>query len=110
MCEMEKKTQQLNKILDEFLKSEADATDTRILSIRHFLTVLNESVEKYVASKPELEDPDVRTKLSEMIDGMAEIYREEISTLLLKRGKLQEYISFVKNKRESEPSEDKLLN
>lgn len=107
---MEKKTQQLNKILDEFLKGEADVTDSRILSIRHFLTVLNESVEKYIASKPEFEDPVVRAKLSEMIDGMAEIYREEISSLLLKRGKLQEYISFVKNRQEPENSDDKLLN
>lgn len=107
---MEKKTQQLNKILDEFLKNEARATDARILAIRRFLSVLNESVERYVTSKTEFDDPAARIKLSDMIDGMADIYREEISSLLLKRGKLQEYIVFVKTRRETETAEGKMLN
>lgn len=110
LCEMEKKSTELNKILEEFLKGEADATDLRILAIRHFLVVLNESVEKYVESKPEFHNPSSREKLAEMIDGMAEIYREEASSLLVKRGKIQEYISFVQKRRAEEGFDDKTVN
>lgn len=106
---MENKSEQLNKILEEFLKSEAETTDSRIVAIRYFLTVLNESVEKYIASKPTSEEAETRIRLSQIIDGMAEIYQEEISNLLLKRGKLQEYIIYVKNKQEEIISR-KLLN
>lgn len=110
MFKMEKKAAQLNKILEIFLKGEAEAADNRILAIRGFLTVLNESVEKYVASEPKFSDPSARERLADMIDGMAEIYRQEVSSLLLKRGKLQEYIRFIQNRRAEENLEDIKVN
>lgn len=87
---MESKAKLIDKILKDFLANEAKATDMRIMSIRHFLTTLNNAVDKYLEeSDGETEE---RKRLVMMLDDMAEIYRNEISELLVKRGKLQHYI------------------
>ena len=87
---MDDKVKLIDKILKDFLASEAQATDMRIMSIRHFLSTLNNAVDKYLEESDE-ENTD-RKRLALMLDDMAEIYRNEISELLVKRGKLQHYI------------------
>lgn len=87
---MENKAKLIDKILKDFLKNEAQATDVRILSIRHFLTTLNNAVDKYLEESDE--ESSEHKRLVIMLDDMAEIYRNEISELLVKRGKLQHYI------------------
>ena len=81
---------EIDKILKDFLASEAQATDMRIMSIRHFLSTLNNAVDKYLEESDE--ENTERKRLVLMLDDMAEIYRNEISELLVKRGKLQHYI------------------
>ena len=46
---MENKGKSIDKILKDFLSGEAEATDMRIISIRHFLSALNNAVDKYIA-------------------------------------------------------------
>lgn len=87
---MDDKAKLIDKILKDFLASEAQATDMRIMSIRHFLSTLNNAVDKYLEESDE--ENTERKRLVLMLDDMAEIYRNEISELLVKRGKLQHYI------------------
>lgn len=87
---MDDKAKLIDKILKDFLASEAQATDMRIISIRHFLSTLNNAVDKYLEESDE--ENTERKRLVLMLDDMAEIYRNEISELLVKRGKLQHYI------------------
>lgn len=87
---MDDKVKLIDKILKDFLASEAQATDMRIMSIRHFLSTLNNAVDKYLEESDE--ENTERKRLVLMLDDMAEIYRNEISELLVKRGKLQHYI------------------
>lgn len=87
---MDDKAKLIEKILKDFLASEAQATDMRIMSIRHFLSTLNNAVDKYLEESDE--ENTERKRLVLMLDDMAEIYRNEISELLVKRGKLQHYI------------------
>lgn len=87
---MDDKAKLIDKILKDFLASEAQATDMRIMSIRHFLSTLNNAVDKYLEESDE--ENKERKRLVLMLDDMAEIYRNEISELLVKRGKLQHYI------------------
>lgn len=87
---MESKGKLIDKILRDFLTNEAQATDMRIMSIRHFLSTLNTAVDKYLEETSE--ENSERKRLVLMLDDMAEIYRHEISELLVKRGKLQHYI------------------
>lgn len=87
---MDDKAKLIDKILKDFLTSEAQATDMRIMSIRHFLSTLNNAVDKYLEESDE--ENTERKRLVLMLDDMAEIYRNEISELLVKRGKLQHYI------------------
>ena len=87
---MDDKAKLIDKILKDFLASEAQATDMRIMSIRHFLSTLNNAVDKYLEESDE--ENTERKRLVLMLDDMAEIYRHEISELLVKRGKLQHYI------------------
>ena len=87
---MDDKAKFIDKILKDFLASEAQATDMRIMSIRHFLSTLNNAVDKYLEESDE--ENTERKRLVLMLDDMAEIYRNEISELLVKRGKLQHYI------------------
>lgn len=87
---METKAKLIDKILKDFLANEAKATDMRIISIRHFLSTLNNAVDKYLEESNE--ENEERKRLVLMLDDMAEIYRNEISELLVKRGKLQHYI------------------
>lgn len=89
---MESKGKLIDKILKEFLSGEAEATDMRIISIRHFLSALNDAVDKYVAESQDTENNEDKKLLVVMLDDMAEIYRNEISDLLVKRGKLQHYL------------------
>lgn len=87
---MDDKAKLIDKILKDFLANEAQATDMRIMSIRHFLSTLNNAVDKYLEESDE--ENTERKRLVLMLDDMAEIYRNEISELLVKRGKLQHYI------------------
>lgn len=102
---MENKAKLIDKILKDFLANEAQATDMRIMSIRHFLSTLNNAVDKYLEESDE--ENGERRRLVLMLDDMAEIYRNEISELLVKRGKLQHYLEIfnvdapVKNKSKS---------
>ncbi|MDE7314410.1 MAG: hypothetical protein K2N11_01760 [Mucispirillum sp.] len=89
---MESKGKLIDKILKEFLSGEAEATDMRIISIRHFLSALNNAVDKYVAESQDTENNEDKKLLVVMLDDMAEIYCNEISDLLVKRGKLQHYL------------------
>lgn len=89
---MENKGKLIDKILKDFLSGEAEATDMRIISIRHFLSALNNAVDKYIAESQEAENNEDKKRLVVMLDDMAEIYRNEISDLLVKRGKLQHYL------------------
>ena len=87
---MDDKAKLIDKILKDFLASEAQATDMRIMSIRHFLSTLNNAVDKYLEESDE--ENTERKRLVLMLDDMAEINRNDISELLVKRGKLQHYI------------------
>lgn len=89
---MENKGKLIDKILKDFLSGEAEATDMRIISIRHFLSALNNAVDKYIAESQDAENNEDKKRLVVMLDDMAEIYRNEISDLLVKRGKLQHYL------------------
>lgn len=89
---MENKGKLIDKILKDFLSGEAEATDMRIISIRHFLSALNNAVDKYIAESQDAENNEDKKRLVVMLDDMAEIYRNEISDLLVKRGKLQYYL------------------
>ncbi len=89
---MENKGKSIDKILKDFLSGEAEATDMRIISIRHFLSALNNAVDKYIAESQNAENNEDKKRLVVMLDDMAEIYRNEISDLLVKRGKLQHYL------------------
>ena len=90
---MENKGKLIDKILKDFLSGEAEATDMRIISIRHFLSALNNAVDKYIAESQDAENNEDKKRLVVMLDDMAEIYRNEISDLLVKRGKLQHYLA-----------------
>ena len=89
---MENNGKLVNKILKDFLKGEEETTDMRIISIRHFLSALNNAVDKYIAENYDEKNSEDKKKLAAMLDDMAEIYRNEISDLLVKRGKLQHYL------------------
>lgn len=89
---MENKGKLIDKILKDFLSGEAEATDMRIISIRHFLFALNSAVDRYIAESENAESDEDKKRLVVMLDDMAEIYRNEISDLLVKRGKLQHYL------------------
>lgn len=89
---METKGKIIDKILKDFLTGEAEATDMRIISIRHFLSSLNNAVDKYIAETSDTANSEDKKRLVVMLDDMAEIYRNEISDLLVKRGKLQHYL------------------
>lgn len=94
---MDNKGKLIDKILKDFLAEEAEATDMRIISIRHFLSALNNAVDKYIAESDSAENNEDRKRLVIMLDDMAEIYRNEISNLLVKRGKLQHYMEIFNN-------------
>lgn len=89
---MESKGKLIDKILKDFLAGEAEATDMRIVSIRHFLSALNNAVDKYIEESYDEKNNEDKKRLVVMLDDMAEIYRNEISDLLVKRGKLQHYL------------------
>lgn len=89
---MENKGKMIDKILKDFITEETKATDMRILSIRHFLATLNKAVDKYLEESEDTYENEDKKRLVTMLDDMAEIYRNEISDLLLKRGKLQHYV------------------
>lgn len=95
---MEQKGKLIDKILRDFLKSETEATDIRIISIRHFLSALNDAVDKYISETVSGQDDEDKKRLVIMLDDMAEIYRNEVSDLLLKRGKLQHYLEMFNDK------------
>lgn len=97
---MDNKAKLIDKILKDFLANEAQATDMRIMSIRHFLSTLNNAVDKYLEESDE--ENTERKRLVLMLDDMAEIYRNEISELLVKRGKLQHYIEIFNKDMVSE--------
>lgn len=96
---MESKGKLIDKILKDFLTNEAQATDMRIMSIRHFLSTLNTAVDKYLEETSE--ENSERKRLVLMLDDMAEIYRNEVSELLVKRGKLQHYIEIFNKDNQS---------
>lgn len=95
---MEHNGKLINKILKDFLVNETEATDMRIMSIRHFLSALNNAVDQYIAESEDEKDIESRKMLVVMFDDMAEIYRNEVSDLLLKRGKLQHYLEMFGKK------------
>lgn len=99
---MENKAKIIDGILKDFLKGEAKATDMRILSIRHFLAALNEAVEKYLMENNDNESKEDRERLINMINDMADIYRREISDLLVKRGKLCCYTELFNSEQRKE--------
>ncbi len=104
---MEEKSKIIDKILQEFITNEAQATDMRILSIRHFLSALNNAVDKYLEEQTDTESED-KKRLVLMLDDMAEIYRHEISDLLVKRGKLQNYMSIFNSSSKTHNNEKTL--
>lgn len=112
---MENKGKMINKILKDFLAGEAEATDMRILSIRQFLSALNKAVDKYIENTENAANSEDRKKLVVMLDDMAEIYRNEISDLLVKSGKLQHYIEIFGDeykttvKTNKQPLKDKAI-
>lgn len=112
---MENKGKMINKILKDFLAGEAESTDMRILSIRQFLSALNKAVDKYIENTENTANSEDRKKLVVMLDDMAEIYRNEISDLLVKRGKLQHYIEIFGDeykttvKTNKQPLKDKAI-
>lgn len=89
---MNEKTKKIDTILMKFLLSEAESTDKRILSIRSFITALSNAVDKYIVDTTWEADKVERERLAEMVNDMMEVYSNEISELLVKRGKLQKYI------------------
>lgn len=98
---MDKNSKVIDNILKGFLKNEAEATDLRILSIRNFLFALNDAVEKYLSDELlEGSSEKDRQTLVDMINDMADIYRNEISELLVKRGRLQHYLEIFKTSSE----------
>lgn len=98
---MDRNSKVIDNILKGFLKNEAEATDMRILSIRNFLYALNEAVEKYLSDDlVEGSSEKDRETLVNMINDMADIYRNEISELLVKRGRLQHYLEIFKTSSE----------
>ncbi len=94
---MEQKGKLIGKILKDFLIGEADATDMRIISIRHFLSALNNAVDKYIEESADAKNSEDKKRLVAMLDDMVEIYRNEVSNLLVKRGKLQHYMEMFKD-------------
>ncbi len=98
---MNEKGKIIDKILKDFIQNESQATDMRILSIRHFLSTLNTAVDKYLEDTKDAEDAGDRKRLVLMLDDMAEIYRNEVSDLLLKRGKLQHYMEMFNSDKVS---------
>ena len=89
---MDNKTKKIDTILIKFLLSEAESTDKRIMSIRAFIAALNNAVDKYIVDSSWDADKKDRERLAEMVSDMMEIYSNEVSDLLVKRGKLQHYI------------------
>ncbi len=106
---MEQKSKLINKILKDFLIGEAEATDMRIMSIRHFLVALNDAVDSYIKENVDEKDREDSKILVAMLDDMAEIYRNEISDLLVKRGKLQHYMNVFKNNKSNMDSHKKIV-
>ena len=104
---MENNGKLVNKILKDFLKGEAETTDMRIISIRHFLSALNNAVDKYIAENYDEKNSEDKKKLAAMLDDMAEIYRNEISDLLVKRGKLQHYLEIFNDEYKTDAKTNK---
>ncbi len=97
---MRKEQAKINKILTNFLKSEANVTDERIISIRNFLAILQEATDKYLEDNHSKEE---REELSTLLESMSETYRQEVSHLLVKRGKLAEFVSVLQTPTNKEP-------
>ena len=94
---MDKKVKLIDNILKDFLAGERAAADNRIMSIRHFLSALDSAVSKHIIEGEHIKE-DEKKRLVNMIDDMADIYKHEISDLLVKKGKLQHYLNIFKQK------------
>ena len=80
---MENKGKLIDKILKDFLSGEAEATDMRIISIRHFLFALNSAVDRYIAESENAESDEDKKRLVSNTEYRAEKERNDRSDVVV---------------------------